>query len=226
MAKILIVDDDKEISGLISLILKKENIESDVVNNPLEVLKKIDNHYDLILLDIMMPEMSGTELCLKIRNKVNVPIIFVSAKSEIIDKMVCYEMGGDDYITKPFDNTELILKIKSYLRLNKRSFNKSDNLIVSGDITLNKESFEVKKDNKLIELSTREFELLKYLMENAGIALSKEQIFTSVWGDNYGDIGAVAVNIKSLRDKIGEKYIVTIWGYGYKFVRIDPNEEC
>ena len=226
MAKILIVDDDKEISGLISLILKKENIESDIVNNPLEVLKKIDNHYDLILLDIMMPEMSGTELCLKIRNKVNVPIIFISAKSEIIDKMVCYEMGGDDYITKPFDNTELILKIKSYLRLNKRSFNKSDNLIVSGDITLNKESFEVKKDNKLIELSTREFELLKYLMENAGIALSKEQIFTSVWGDNYGDIGAVAVNIKSLRDKIGEKYIVTIWGYGYKFVRIDPNEEC
>ena len=206
--------------------MKKENIESDVVNNPLEVLKKIDNHYDLILLDIMMPEMSGTELCLKIRNKVNVPIIFISAKSEIIDKMVCYEMGGDDYITKPFDNTELILKIKSYLRLNKRSFNKSDNLIVSGDITLNKESFEVKKDNKLIELSTREFELLKYLMENAGIALSKEQIFTSVWGDNYGDIGAVAVNIKSLRDKIGEKYIVTIWGYGYKFVRIDPNEEC
>ena len=226
MAKILIVDDDKEISSLISLILKKENIESDVVNNPLEVLKKIDNHYDLILLDIMMPEMSGTELCLKIRNKVNVPIIFISAKSEIIDKMVCYEMGGDDYITKPFDNTELILKIKSYLRLNKRSFNKSDNLIVSGDITLNKESFEVKKDNKLIELSTREFELLKYLMENAGIALSKEQIFTSVWGDNYGDIGAVAVNIKSLRDKIGEKYIVTIWVYGYKFVRIDPNEEC
>ena len=143
-----------------------------------------------------MPEMSGTELCLKIRNKVNVPIIFISAKSEIIDKMVCYEMGGDDYITKPFDNTELILKIKSYLRLNKRSFNKSDNLIISGDITLNKESFEVKKDNKLIELSTREFELLKYLMENAGIALSKEQIFTSVWGDNYGDIGAVAVNIK------------------------------
>lgn len=226
MAKILIVDDDKEISSLISLILKKENIESDVVNNPLEVLKKIDNHYDLILLDIMMPEMSGTELCLKIRNKVNVPIIFISAKSEIIDKMVCYEMGGDDYITKPFDNTELILKVKSYLRLNKRSFNKSDKLIVSGDITLNKESFEVKKDNKLIELSTREFELLKYLMENAGIALSKEQIFTSVWGDNYGDIGAVAVNIKSLRDKIGEKYIVTIWGYGYKFVRIDPNEEC
>ncbi len=226
MAKVLIVDDDKEISELISLILKKENIESDIINNPLDVLKKIDENYDLILLDIMMPEMSGTELCLKIRNKVNVPIIFISAKSEIIDKMVCYEMGGDDYITKPFDNAELVLKIKSYLRLNKRSFYRGENIISIGDISLNKESFEVTKDGKIVELSTREFELLRYLMENAGIALSKEQIFTSVWGDNYGDIGAVAVNIKNLRDKIGEKNIVTIWGYGYKFVRKNSDEKC
>ena len=226
MAKILIVDDDKEISELISLILKKENIESDIINNPLDVLKKIDENYYLILLDIMMPEMSGTELCLKIRNKINVPIIFISAKSEIVDKMVCYEMGGDDYITKPFDNAELVLKIKSYLRLNKRSFYRGENIISIGDISLNKESFEVTKDGKIVELSTREFELLRYLMENAGIALSKEQIFNSVWGDNYGDIGAVAVNIKSLRDKIGEKNIVTIWGYGYKFVRKNSDEKC
>lgn len=226
MAKVLIVDDDKEISSLISLILKKENIDTDIVNNPLDVFKKIDNSYDLVLLDIMMPEMSGTEVCLKIRNKINVPIIFISAKSEIVDKMVCYEMGGDDYITKPFDNTELVLKVKSYLRLNKRNFNRGDNVINIGEISLNKESFEVKKNNNVVELSTREFELLRYLMDNAGIALSKEQIFTSVWGDSYGDIGAVAVNIKSLRDKIGEKYIVTIWGYGYKFIRVDPDEKC
>lgn len=226
MAKVLIVDDDKEISGLISLILKKEGIDSEILNNPLDVFKKIDNSYDLVLLDIMMPEMSGTEVCLKIRNQINVPIIFISAKSEIVDKMVCYEMGGDDYITKPFDNAELVLKVKSYLRLNKRSFHKGDNSICIGEITLNKESFEVKKNGDDIDLSTREFELLRYLMENAGIALSKEQIFTSVWGDNYGDIGAVAVNIKNLRDKIGEKYIVTIWGYGYKFIRVEYNEEC
>lgn len=226
MAKVLIVDDDKEISSLTSLILKKENIESDIINNPLEIFKMLENNYDLVLLDIMMPEMSGTEVCLKIRNQINVPIIFISAKSEIVDKMVCYEMGGDDYITKPFDNTELVLKIKSYLRLNKRTVYKSDNTINIGEITLNKESFEVKKNGKVIDVSTREFELLKYLMENAGIALSKEQIFTSVWGDNYGDIGAVAVNIKNLRDKIGEKYIVTIWGYGYKFIRVECNEEC
>lgn len=227
MAKILIVDDDKDISELVSLILKKENINSDIINNPeeaLQLLEKGAGDYNLILLDIMMPELSGTELCSKIRDKVDVPIVFLSAKKELIDKMLGYEIGGDDYITKPFDNTELVLKIKSHLRLNKRKFNNKFGKIISvGDITLNEETFEVKKNNELIELSTREFELLKYLMQNAGIVLSKEQIFSSVWGYDYGDIGTVAVNIKSLRDKLEDnnKYILTIWGYGYKFARMD-----
>lgn len=228
MTKILIVDDDKDISELISVVLKKEGIESDIINHPLEVLKRIKiQKYDLILLDIMMPEISGTELCSKIRDDVECPIIFLSAKNEIVDKMVGYELGGDDYITKPFNNTELVLKIKSHIRLTKRN-NQSNkgNIIKIGDITLDKESFEVKKDNIKIDLSTREFSLLKYLMENAGIALSKETIFESVWGYDYGDIGTVAVNIKNLRDKLkdNDKYILTIWGYGYKFVRYIDNE--
>lgn len=227
MTKILIIDDDKDISELVSLILKKENIDSDIINNPikaLNLLEKGNYSYDLILLDIMMPELSGTELCSKIRDKIDIPIIFLSAKKELIDKMLGYEIGGDDYITKPFDNTELVLKIKSHLRLNKRiSNNRHSKIITIGDISLNEESFEVKKNNHPIELSTREFELLKYLMQNAGIALSKEQIFDAVWGVDYGDIGTVAVNIKSLRDKLEDdnKYIITIWGYGYKFVRMD-----
>ena len=227
MTKILIVDDDKDISELVSLILKKEHIDSDIINDPIEALKKLEkgeNDYNLILLDIMMPELSGTELCSKIRDKITIPIIFLSAKKELIDKMLGYEIGGDDYITKPFDNTELVLKIKSHLRLNKRvSNNKCGKIITIGDISLNEESFEVKKNDIPIELSTREFELLKYLMENAGIALSKEQIFDAVWGIDYGDIGTVAVNIKSLRDKLEDdnKYIITIWGYGYKFVRMN-----
>lgn len=227
MAKILIIDDDKDISELVSLILKKENIESDIINDSLTALNLLEKgsfDYNLILLDIMMPNLSGTELCFKIRDKVDIPIVFLSAKKELIDKMLGYEIGGDDYITKPFDNTELILKIKSHLRLNKRKSNsRFGKIITVGDITLNEETFEVKKNNELIELSTREFELLKYLMQNAGIALSKEQIFSSVWGYDYGDIGTVAVNIKSLRDKLKDdnKYILTIWGYGYKFVRMD-----
>ncbi len=224
MSKVLIVDDDKDISKLISLILKKEQIESKIINDPIEALEFIkseDFDYDLILLDIMMPELSGTELCSKIRDSVNIPIIFVSAKTEMIDKIVGYEIGGDDYITKPFDNTELLLKVKSHLRLNKRSNNQNGKIIKIGEITLNIESYEVKLNDNKIDLSTREFELLRYLMENAGIALSKEQIFEAVWGSEYGDIGTVAVNIKNLRDKLkdNDKYIITIWGYGYKFVK-------
>lgn len=227
MSKILIVDDDKDISELISLILKKENIDSEIVNNPLEVFDKIKKEeYDLILLDIMMPNISGTELCSKIRNDVNCPIIFLSAKNEVVDKIVGYEIGGDDYITKPFDNTELVIKIKSHLRLTNRSNLSNKKIIKIGDLILDKERLEVKQNGVKIDLSTREFELLSYLMENAGIALTKEQIFTSVWGYEYGDIGTVAVNIKSLRDKLhdNDKYIITLWGYGYRFVR-DTNDE-
>lgn len=229
MSKVLIVDDEVEISELIALILKKEGIRSEIINKPEEIFAKLKTDvYDLILLDIMMPNISGTQICSKIRNEFNSPIIFLSAKSEIVDKMLGYEIGGDDYIAKPFDNTELVLKIKSHLRLKERKDNNKNNGIIKiGEISLNKESFEVKKNSKNINLSTREFELLKYLTENAGIALSKEQIFNSVWGYEYGDIGTVAVNIKNLRDKLNDKdkYIITIWGYGYKFVRNISNEE-
>ena len=229
MSKVLIVDDDKDISELIALVLKKEEIDSKIINNPLEVIDIVEKEsFDLMLLDIMMPEISGTELCSKIRDKVDCPIIFLSAKNELIDKMLGYEIGGDDYITKPFNNSELVLKIKSHLRLNKRVNNLNNNNIIKiGEISINKDTFEVYKNDLRIDISTREFELLKYLMENAGIVLSKEQIFESVWGSNYGDIGTVAVNIKSLRDKLKDKnkYIITIWGYGYKFVRNVENEK-
>ena len=120
MSKVLIVDDDKDISDLISLVLKKEGIDSTIVNDSTKVPELIEKDYfDLILLDIMMPELSGIEVCTKIRDKVNCPIIFLSAKTELIDKMLGYEIGGDDYITKPFNNSELVLKIKSHFRLNK-----------------------------------------------------------------------------------------------------------
>ena len=226
MKRVLIVDDNEDISELISLILRKEDIDSKVVNNPIEVIDIIEKEkFDLILLDIMMPEMSGVELCSKIRDKVSIPIIFLTAKNDIVDKMLGYEIGGDDYITKPFDNRELVLKIKSHLRLNQRirQSNNNKHILTNGDLVLNKDSYEVTKNGKKIILTTREFELLKYFMENIGIALSKEQIFESVWGSDYGDIGTVAVNIKNLRDKLddNDEYIMTIWGYGYKFIRHD-----
>jgi DNA-binding response OmpR family regulator len=223
MEKILIIDDDLDIAELESYLLKKEGFETVICNSGEEALDIIDKErYDLILMDIMMPGISGIELCAKIREKVDCSIIFVTAKANLVDKMVGFEVGADDYVTKPFENQELVSRVKAHLRKDKRNRKQSSsNIIKIGEIELNKESFEVKKNGKTIDLSTREFELLRYLMENAGIALSKEQIFETVWGSEYGDIGTVAVNIKSLRDKLhdDDKYIITIWGYGYKFLR-------
>ncbi len=223
MSKILVVDDDKDIADLEKLILEQEGFTVIIKNDAESAMQEIDkNKYDLILMDIMMPNMSGTELCSKIREKVDCSIIFVTAKSNLVDKMLGFEIGGDDYITKPFESEELISRCKAHIRKDKRNENKSKgNILKIGEIEINKESFETKKDGKIVELSTREFELLKYLMENAGIVLTKDQIFDSVWGHNYGEIGAVAVHIKNLRTKLDkeEKYIITVWGYGYKFVR-------
>jgi DNA-binding response OmpR family regulator len=232
MAKILIVDDDKDISELMKIVLEKEKFEVSIINNPKLVIDDSNlKEYNLILLDIMMPEISGTELCAKIRTSVACPIVFVSAKNDVIDKIVGYEVGADDYITKPFDSKELVAKVKAHLRMSDRIreqaiTNDSDEIVV-GKITINPNKFIAKKDDKIVELTTKEFELLSYLVKNKDIALSKEQIFESVWGSDYGDIGTIAVNIKSLRDKLDKdaKYIITIWGYGYKFVNGENNDQ-
>ena len=224
MEKILIVDDENDIAELIKDILEDEGYNITIKNNGTDAIKEVkENNYDIILLDIMMPDISGTEVCANIRNITNCPIIFISAKTQLIDKLVGFEVGADDYITKPFINEELVARVKAHLRREGRIENKlKSNVIEIGEIKLNKESFEVFKNEELIMLSTKEFELLKYLMENAGIVLSKEQIYQSVWKNNYGDIGTVAVNIKSLRNKLDteEKYIKTIWGMGYKFIKV------
>ena len=223
MEKILIVDDENDIAELISDILEDEGFKTDIRNDGTSAISAVkENSYDLILLDIMMPNASGTEVCASIRNITSAPIIFVTAKTQLIDKLVGFEVGADDYITKPFINEELVARVKAHLRREERGYDKkTNNIIEIGEIKLNKESFEVFKNDEAITLSTKEFELLRYLMENAGIVLSKDQIYQNVWKNNYGDIGTVAVNIKSLRNKLDkdEKYIKTIWGMGYKFVK-------
>lgn len=223
MEKILIVDDENDIAELISDILEDEKYETVIANDGKTAINLIkEENFDLILLDVMMPDMSGTEVCAFIRNITSCPIIFVTAKTNLSSKLVGFEVGADDYITKPFVNEELVARVKAHLRREERlGGHKKSNVIEIGEIKLNKESFEVFKNNNQVTLSTKEFELLRYLMENAGIVLSKEQIYQSVWKNNYGDIGTVAVNIKSLRNKLDadEKYIKTIWGMGYKFVK-------
>ena len=227
MAKILIVDDELEIAELISDVLKDEGFETVIKNDGYLAIEEVKNtSYDLILLDIMMPNISGTETCNKIRDIVTCPIIFVTAKNQTLDKLLGFELGADDYITKPFVTEELVARVKAHIRREKRINTIPTNIIKIGNIEINKESYEVKKNDKIVTLSTKEFELLAYLMTNAGVVLSKEQIYNSVWKTEYGDIGTVAVNIKSLRNKLDpeEKYIITIWGLGYKFAKVVNND--
>lgn len=227
MSRILIVDDEKDIAELISDVLQDEGFETVIKNDGYSAIEEVkNNHYDLILLDIMMPNLSGTETCSKIRDLVTCPIVFVTAKNQTIDKLVGFEIGGDDYITKPFVIEELVARVKAHIRRENRANISPSNIIKIGDIEINKESYEAKKKGEPVVLSTKEFELLSYLMSNAGVVLSKEQIYNAVWKTEYGDIGTVAVNIKSLRKKLDpeEKYIITIWGLGYKFVRVINND--
>ena len=227
MAKILIVDDEQDIAELISDVLTDEGFETTIKNDGYAAIEAIKNtNYDLILLDIMMPNLSGIETCNKIRETVSCPIVFVTAKNQLLDKMLGFEIGGDDYITKPFVIEELVARVKAHIRRENRANTVQNNIIKIGEIEINKESYEVKKNDEPVTLSTKEFELLSYLMSNAGVVLSKEQIYNSVWQTEYGDIGTVAVNIKSLRKKLDpdEKYIITIWGLGYKFIKVVKND--
>ena len=222
MSNILIVDDEQDIAELISDVLTDVGYKTTIANNGYQALDLVkSNKYDLILLDIMMPGISGNETCSKLRKLTKCPIIFVTAKNTINDKVNGLDIGADDYITKPFEQKELIARIKAHLRRQNVNNETSTTKISIGDITINKENYEVTKNEEKINLSTKEFELLYYLMSNAGETLSKEQIYNSVWQTEYGDIGTVAVNIKSLRKKIdpNEEYIITIWGLGYKFVK-------
>lgn len=223
MEKILIVDDDKEIVLLVSDALTDEGYECIPAFGGESALALIRNHPDisLILLDIMMPDIDGLELCRKIRGTVSCPIVFITAKNRTYDTMLGFEMGADDYISKPFVVEELVARVKAHLRRERRSIQRKSGAVSAGDIRIDPESYEVTVKGKPVELSSREFQLLYYLIENAGKVVSKEQIFSAVWGTDFADIGTVAVNIKNLRDKIDRenRHIKTVWGVGYKFVR-------
>jgi two-component system, OmpR family, lantibiotic biosynthesis response regulator NisR/SpaR len=224
-SKIIIVDDDKDIVNLVEDILTDEGYEIEKAYNGRDALEKINkNHFDLIILDIMLPDIDGLEVCRKIRDSVDVPILFLTAKSKSIDKVVGFEIGADDYITKPFDDNELASRVKAHIRRQKRV---AGNTAGSGasvrydGIEINKNSYEVFLDGKKVDLSTREFQILAFLMNNPNIVLTREQIYNNVWGyEDFGDINTVTVHIKKLREKIdkNDRFIKTVWGAGYKFI--------
>lgn len=225
--KILIVDDDAEIRKVTGIYLANEGYEILKAENGIEALKIIeDTEVDLILLDIMMPEMDGIEVCMKIREKQLVmPIIFLSAKAEELDKIHGLTSGADDYITKPFNAMELIARVKSNLRrYTKYSAvqNVSKNIIEIGNLTINTDTREVLVGNKNVRLTPKEFDILELLARNKGVVFSIEKIYDRVWGEEYyKSDNTVMVHITKIREKIETDpkqpiYIKTIWGVGYK----------
>jgi DNA-binding response OmpR family regulator len=228
MEKILIVDDDREIALLISDALTDEGYECLLAFNGERTFALLKDNPDiaLILLDIMMPDTDGLEICREIRKTVSCPILFVTARNRTYDAMLGFEMGADDYITKPFVVEELVARVKAHIRRERRTLQKKSSAMTVGGITIDPESYEVIVDGKAVELSMREFQLLHYLFINVGRVVSKEQIFSTIWGTDFADIGTVAVNIKNLRDKLDKenRYIKTVWGVGYKFVKPQEKE--
>jgi len=227
--KVLIVEDEKSISDIIKFNLNKEGFEVDTAYDGQTGLEKaLSGKPDLILLDVMLPVMDGFHVCKKIRETSTVPIIMLTAKEEEVDKVLGLELGADDYITKPFGMRELIARIKANIRRIDLMSNLQDvpsNVQEFGDLTVDLNRYEVRKNGKPLELTLREFELLKYLAERENKVFSREQLLEEVWGyEYYGDIRTVDVTVRRLREKLEDdssdpKYIMTKRGIGYYFRR-------
>lgn len=224
--KILIVEDDKEIRDLISVYLDNEGMITVKAENAIIALQLLDKQdFDLIILDIMLPEMDGIEACMKIRKERHMPIIMLSAKSEDMDKIQGLAAGADDYLAKPFNPLELIARVKSQLRRYKRyNADKDRNVqvIEIGELTINTDTRQVWISQQEVRLTPKEFDILELLARNKGIVLSVEKIYEAVWKENYfKSDNTVMVHITNIREKIEDIpkqpiYIKTVWGVGYK----------
>ena len=218
--KVLVVDDESRMRKLVRDFLVKKDFEVLEAGDGAEAIDIFFATKDiaLVILDVMMPKMDGWQVCREIRAYSQVPIIMLTAKSDERDELLGFELGVDDYISKPFSPKILVARVEAILR--RTSGLAADDVIRAGGIEVNKAAHEVTIDGKSIELSYKEFELLTYFMENQGIALSREKILNSVWNyDYFGDARTIDTHVKKLRSKLGAKgdYIKTIWGMGYKF---------
>ena len=231
MSKILIVEDDSEIALLERDYLEIEGLESDVVSDgESAVSAALSDGYDLVLLDLMLPGLNGYDVCRQIRDRVDVPILMVTARTDSVDKIRGLGLGADDYIAKPFDPAELVARVKAHLsryaRLTGSGGRQAEQeVIVVGDLQILPRSWKVYKGERELKMPNREFALLKFLAENPNIVFSKEQLFETIWGYDYvGDSATVTVHIGRIREKIEDnpshpKIIETVWGAGYRLNR-------
>lgn len=226
METILVVDDDKEIRELIAIYLNNEGYKVLQAEDGAEGLKLLGkNQVDLIVLDIMMPNVDGINMCMKVRESAEMPIIMLSAKTQDMDKIFGLTTGADDYMTKPFNPLELVARIKSqlrrYLKMSGKEV-KNEHEIEVGDIRINTATHEVIVANRDVKLTPREFSILKLLAGNSGIVMSPEQIYETIWQEeSFQTENTIMVHIRKIREKIEEnprqpRYIKTVWGVGYK----------
>ena len=227
--KVLIIEDEQPIVEILKFNLEKEGYEVDfALDGVTGYNKALTNDADLILLDVMLPGMDGFEVCRKVREKSSVPIIMLTAREEEVDKVLGLELGADDYMTKPFSIRELTARVKANLRrLSQDSApdaqSGAQNVITSGELSINMERYEVKKRGTVIEITLREFELLKFLAMQPDKIFTRETLLEKVWGyEYYGDVRTVDVTVRRLREKIEDdpglpRYIVTKRGVGYYF---------
>lgn len=218
--KILVVDDESRMRKLVKDFLAKNNYEVVEAENGSQAVDIFFAQDDiaLIILDIMMPQMDGWQVCREIRAYSKVPIIMLTAKSDERDELQGFELGVDEYISKPFSPKILVARVEAILRRTNQI--SADDILEAGGIMINKAAHIVTLDGQTVELSYKEFELLAYFVENQGIALSREKILNSVWNyDYFGDARTIDTHVKKLRNKMGAKgdMIKTIWGMGYKF---------
>ena len=229
---ILIVDDEQAIIDVLMYNLKKEGYNIIEANDGITAVNKaLDEKPDLMLLDIMLPKLDGLSVCKRVKNSLNIPIIMLTAKDSEIDKILGLELGADDYITKPFSVRELVARVKANLRkvevvsnpqyVQDTPTNKKENKIVVGDLELDLDKFEVRVKNEIIDLTLREFEVLKFLAMQPGQVVTRETLLEKVWGyEYYGDIRTVDVTVRRIREKIEKdtsvpKILITKRGVGY-----------
>lgn len=227
MKKILIIEDDKSIAEIERDFLEISGFETFIVEDGIEGVKHASSdQYDLILLDLMLPNIDGYEICKKVRGLIDIPIIMVTARIEDVDKIRGLGLGADDYIAKPFSPTELVARVKAnlaqYERLTSGNSVKTEEIQV-GSVRINSKTHRVYVDGNEIEFKNKEYELLLFLITNPDVIFNKEVLYEKIWGmDAFGDIKTVAVHINRLREKIEKdpsnpKHIQTVWGAGYRF---------
>lgn len=223
-ARILIVDDEPSITEFVSYAMQKEGYQTEIASDGEEALRKIEQqHFDLFILDIMLPGIDGYELCRRIRTKMSTPILFLSARDTELNKVVGLELGADDYLAKPFGVRELLARTRALLRRSQGNEMVSGNEISAGGITLNEDTHVAQGDKGAIDLTPREFELLACLMRNAGKVVSREDLLHDAWNWEFiTETKTVDTHIKRLRDKIEStgydpKLVETVRGYGYRF---------